>query len=97
MDHSSELDGRQRKHEEASPRGSPRVELRDNAPTLASPVADISDVIEDHVEDEGSRRAKKRHKVNHGKCSRFDFGNLATNACTLSLCLLPSFGERPPS
>jgi len=51
---------------ETSPRHSPKVELRDNAPTLASPIASVADVVEDNVEDESRRRAKKRHKVNHG-------------------------------
>jgi len=54
-----------RKHE-ASPHRSPRVELPHDAPSLPDHVGDATDVIEDHVEDEGSRRAKKRHKVNHG-------------------------------
>jgi len=68
MDLASKVDVDQRKHE-ASPRHSPRVELPHNAPSLPDHIGDGTDVVEDHVEDEGSRRAKKRHKVNHGTCT----------------------------
>ena len=65
MDSTGEVDDHQRKHE-ASPHRSPRVELPHNAPRLPDHVGEGADVVEDHVDDEGSRRAKKRHKVNHG-------------------------------
>jgi hypothetical protein len=93
MNTPSEVGDRQRKHE-ASPHHSPRVELPHDGPNPNDLVGDSADVVEDNVEEEGSRRAKKRPKVNHGMRIAGLTWQSVTDSHTHSLRLLPSFGER---